>query len=86
MNQITKLFQKAAIYISPPRKIVKKISKFYFDETENLICSEFPASSMDIDSVGFYGISTIVGYLMPNPLNTYTEYDLQTDFIHNIFK
>ncbi len=28
--------------------------------------------------VGFYGISTIVGYLMPNPLYTYilNEYDL----------
>ena len=28
--------------------------------------------------VGFYGISTIVGYLMPNPLYTYTlnTYDL----------
>ena len=24
--------------------------------------------------VGFYGISTIVGYLMPNPLNTHTSY------------
>ncbi len=24
--------------------------------------------------VGFYGISTIVGYLMPNPLYTYIKY------------
>ena len=23
----------------------------------------------------FYGISTIVGYLMPNPFYTYVEYD-----------
>ena len=30
------------------------------------------------DLVGFYGISTIVGYLMPNPLYTYilNIYDL----------
>ena len=26
--------------------------------------------------VGFYGISTIVGYLMPNPLYTYIKYIL----------
>ena len=26
------------------------------------------------DLVGFYGISTIVGYLMPNPLYTYILY------------
>ena len=38
--------------------------------------------------VGFYGISTIVGYLMPNPLNTYIVniYDLLTHFIDNILK
>ena len=37
--------------------------------------------------VGFYGISTIVGYLMPNLLNTYIShiYDLPTHFI-DIFK
>ena len=37
--------------------------------------------------VGFYGISTLVGYLMPNPLYTYilNIYDLQTHFVdaHN---
>ena len=26
--------------------------------------------------VGFYGTSTIVGYLMPNPIYTYQIYDL----------
>ena len=36
--------------------------------------------------VGFYGISTIVGYLMPNPLSTYTKYDLSTHFVDNILK
>ena len=37
---------------------------------------------------GFYGISTIVGYLMPNSLYTYTSniYDLWTDFVDNIIK
>ena len=37
--------------------------------------------------VGFYGISTIVGYLMPNPLYTYilNIYDLFTHF-YDIFK
>ena len=41
------------------------------------------------DLVGFYGISTIVGYLMPNPLYTYllNIYDLVgfygiSNFIH----
>ena len=34
--------------------------------------------SVWFDLVGFYGISTIVGYLMPNPLYTYilNIYDL----------
>ena len=27
-----------------------------------------------LDWVGFYGISTIVGYLMPNPLYIYIKY------------
>ena len=38
--------------------------------------------------VGFYGISTIVSYLMPNCLYTYilNIYDLQTRFVDNIFK
>ena len=33
---------------------------------------------ISFDLVGFYGISTIVGYLMPNPLHTYilNLYDL----------
>ena len=35
-----------------------------------------------------YGISTIVGYLMPNPLYAYliNQYDLLTDFVDDIFK
>ena len=35
---------------------------------------------------GFYGISTIVGYLMPNPLYTYilNIYDFKTHFVDNI--
>ena len=38
--------------------------------------------------VGFYGISTIVGYLMPNPFYTYilNIYDLWTHFVDNILK
>ena len=34
--------------------------------------------TLNFDLVGFYGISTIVGYLMPNPLYTYilNTYDL----------
>ena len=38
--------------------------------------------------VSLNGISTIVGYLMPNPLYTYTLdiYDLLTHFVGNIFK
>ena len=38
--------------------------------------------------VGFYGISTIVGDLMPNPLYTYilNIYDLEKHFVDNIFK
>ena len=33
---------------------------------------------ISFDLVGFYGISTIVGYLMPNPIYTYrlSVYDL----------
>ena len=26
--------------------------------------------------VGFYAISTVAGYLIPNPLYTYIEYDM----------
>ena len=38
--------------------------------------------------VGFHGISTIVGYLMPNSVYTYVLniYDLLTHFVDNIFK
>ena len=47
----------------------------------SLICKDYATNSWDIDLVGliwFYGISTIVGYLMPNPLYTYilNIYDL----------
>ena len=37
--------------------------------------------------VGFYRISTIVGYLMPSPLYTYilNIYDFYTHFVDNIF-
>ena len=36
--------------------------------------------------VEFYGISTIVGYLMPNPVYTYISniHDLQTHFVDSI--
>ena len=35
----------------------------------------------------FYGISTIVGYLMPNLfLYTYQIYDFSINFVDNIFK
>ena len=33
--------------------------------------------------VGFYGISTIIGYLMPN---SFIQYDLWTQFVDNIYK
>ena len=35
----------------------------------------------------FWDISTIVGYLMPNPLHTHllNIYDLETYFVDNIF-
>ena len=38
--------------------------------------------------VCFYGISAIVGYLMPNPVYTYRLdiYDLLRHFINNILK
>ena len=38
--------------------------------------------------VEFYGISTIVDYLMPNPVYSYISnvYDLQTHFVDMIFK
>ena len=34
----------------------------------------------------FYSISTIVGYLMPNPVYAYKIYDLLTHFVDDIFK
>ena len=37
-----------------------------------------------VDLVGFYGISTIVGYLMPNPVYTYILF--VNTFVDNIFK
>ena len=45
-------------------------------------------STEHIDLLWFYGISTIVGYLMPNPLYTYilNIYDKWTHFVDNIFK
>ena len=38
--------------------------------------------------VGFYGISSLVRYLVQNPVYTYTLniYDLWTHFLDNIFK
>ena len=38
--------------------------------------------------VGFYGISTIVGYLMTNRVYTYTldMYNVYPHFVDNIFK
>ena len=36
--------------------------------------------------VEFYGISAIVGYLMPNPLNTYILNMICKHFVDNIFK
>ena len=42
------------------------------------------------DLVWFYGLSTIVGYLMSNPVYTYILniyiYDFQTNFVENILK
>ena len=35
--------------------------------------------------VGFYGISTILGYLMPNPLNTYNIRFENAEFVDNVF-
>ena len=42
------------------------------------VCVEKGKQMKDIFLVWFYGISTIVGYLMPNPLYTYilNIYDL----------
>ena len=38
--------------------------------------------------VGFHGISTILGYLMPYPFYTYASYihDMQTHFDDNMLK
>ena len=38
--------------------------------------------------VWFYGISTTVGYLLPNPVHTHflNVYDLQTHFVDYILK
>ena len=36
--------------------------------------------------VGLYGISTIVGYLMPNPLYTYELYMICKHIVDDIFK
>ena len=40
-----------------------------------------------LTSVWFYGISTIIGYLMLNPLYTYMlNIYMKTHFVNNIFK
>ena len=41
-----------------------------------------------ISLVWFYGISTLLGYLMPNSLNIYVlnMYDLLTHSVDNVFK
>ena len=36
--------------------------------------------------LGYYGISTIVGYLMPKHVYTYIKYTFYTHFVGNIFK
>ena len=46
----------------------------YGNSTSFLLCwgrEAFWAESLNLSKVWFYGISTIVGYLMPNPLYTY---------------
>ena len=46
------------------------------------------SGSSYVDLVGFYGISTVVGYLMPNPLYTYVGYliSFQTFFFVQAFR
>ena len=53
------------------KEFLKRNSKFR-EESKNV------KSNVYFGLVGFYGISTIVGYLMPNPLYTYilNIYDL----------
>ena len=43
-----------------------------------------PCSRSELGLVWFYGISTIVGYLMPNPVYTYIKYIICKRFVDNI--
>ena len=49
----------------------------------NLVCSQACSDCLILFGWAFYGVSTIVGYLMPNPVFTYilNIYDLQTHFV-----
>ena len=51
----------------------------FSDKISTFVRHLIPTLSIDKDSSGlgsvwFYGVSTIVGYLMPNPFYTYTEF------------
>ena len=48
----------------------------------------FVWNSVWFDLIRFYGISTTFGYLMPNPIYTYTLniYDLEAHFVDDIFE
>ena len=60
--------------------------------TKNILIRQIPLKMLantfgGFDLVWFYGMSTIVAYLMPNPLHKYiiNIYNLLTDYIDNIF-
>ena len=54
----------------------------------NLRMKLFQLTSVKLSLVGFYDISTLVGYLIPNPVHAYmlNKHDLLTHFVDNIFK
>ena len=45
----------------------------YHDNTESPMVKVKDSVILDFGLVGFYGISTLVAYLIPNPLFTHTQ-------------
>ena len=57
--------------------VVFKIIKFFLIYLEIM--------NLRLGLVWFYGISTIVGYLMPNPFYTYIKYMIIYQYYINIY-
>ena len=59
------------------QEILNLIGKTLINSAKKLILCRIQYVAEELKLVGwFYGISTLLGYLVPNPVYTYIKYDL----------